>query len=133
MSRAFRALAAIFIGTLVAFALVVFVELFSSVVHPLPADFKGTEEEMCQHVARYPSWVLAIVVPAWAVTEFAGTWTAKKFGNLFSFAFVGVLLATALVLNISMLPYPLWFKVADLIAIPLAIAAAARLARHEKV
>lgn len=133
MSRAFRPLAAIFIGMLVAFALVVGVELFSSVVHPLPADFGGTEEEMCQHVASYRPWVLAIIVPAWAATAFAGTWTAKKIGNRFSLAFVGALLAAALVLNISMLPYPLWFKVADLIAMPLAIAAAARSARHGKV
>ena len=33
--------------------LVIAVEAYSSVVHPLPVDFKGTSEEMCLHVARY--------------------------------------------------------------------------------
>ena len=29
---------------------------------------------MCLHVERYPPWILALVVPAWAGTAFAGTW-----------------------------------------------------------
>ncbi|HEX2518177.1 MAG TPA: hypothetical protein VHK04_01370, partial [Castellaniella sp.] len=60
------------------------VELFSAVVHPLPEDFGGTTEELCRHVERYPPWVLALVVPAWAVTALVGTWTAKRMGNLCS-------------------------------------------------
>ena len=61
-----------------AFLLLVGVELFSAVVHPVPPNFGGTKEEMCQHVARYPQWVLAVVVPLWALTAFLGAWTARK-------------------------------------------------------
>jgi hypothetical protein len=82
MKAVLRTLAAVFAGLLVLFILVVAVELFSAVVHPLPEDFGGTKEEMCRHVERYPQWVLAVVVPAWAVAAFASTWTARRIGNL---------------------------------------------------
>jgi hypothetical protein len=121
MHAALRTLAAIVAGMFVAFVLVVALELFSSVVHPLPDGFAGTNEEMCLHVSRYPNWVLALVVPAWGVAAFVGTWTAQRIGNLCSFAIVAALLVAALVFNVSMLPYPMWFKIVNLLVIPGAI------------
>jgi hypothetical protein len=132
MNTALRVLAAVFAGLLVSFILVVGLELFSAVVHPLPADFGGTMEEMCRHVERYPPWVLAVVIPAWAVTALVGTWTAQRIGNLYSAAIVGLLLLTALLFNISKLPYPMWFKIANLLVIPAAIVAGHRLAIRPK-
>jgi len=132
MKTAFRALAAVFVGLLLSFLLVVAVELFSAVVHPLPEGFGGTTEEMCRHVERYPPWVLAVVVPAWAVAAFVGTWTARRIGNLYSAGTVGLQVLMALVFNISELPYPMWFKIANLFAIPVAAAAGARLAMPNK-
>jgi hypothetical protein len=117
---------------IVAFILVVAVEFVSAVVHPLPEDFGGTMEEMCRHVERYPHWVLALAVAAWAGTAFASTWTAKKMGNVYSFAIVGLLLLAALVFNISTLPYPMWFKIANLLAIPAAIVAGGRLSTRNR-
>src|SRR5215475_2576630 len=113
MMTVLRALVATVAGLVVAFVLVVGVELFSAVVHPFPEGFGGTPEEMCQHVERYPTWVLAVVVPAWAAAAFLGAATAKKIGNVYSFAIVSALLLLGLVSNISMLPYPLWFKIAN--------------------
>jgi hypothetical protein len=126
MKAVARTLAAMLGGLFVSFILVVAVEFFSAVVHPVPKDFGGTTEEMCEHVKRYPQWVLAVVVPAWAVAAFAGTWTARQIGNLISSAIVGLLLLAAVVCNISMLPYPIWFKVAILLVIPTAILAGCR-------
>lgn len=128
MHSALRTLAGILAGMLVAFVLIIAVELFGSVVHPLPEGFGGTNEEMCRHVEGYPPWVLAVVVPAWAVASFAGAWMARRLGNLWSFAIVGLLLLAGLVLNLSQLPYPLWFKIASLVAIPAGIIVAGRLA-----
>jgi len=128
MTTVFRAIGSIIAGMLVAFILVVAVELFSAVVHPVPADFGGTAEEMCLHVERYPNWVLAVVVPLWAGTALVGTWIAGRLGGRASALVVGLLLATALVCNLAMLPYPIWFKIACLVAIPGAIAAALYLA-----
>lgn len=39
-------------GLAVTFAAVVGVEAFSAVVHPLPPDFDGSMQSMCDHVAR---------------------------------------------------------------------------------
>ncbi|MGH7140139.1 MAG: hypothetical protein ACREHD_30745 [Pirellulales bacterium] len=127
MYTAFRTLAAILAGLFVALVLVVSVELFSAVFHPLPEDFGGTTAEMCRHVERYPQWVLGLVVVAWAVTAAIGTWTAMKMGNLCSYAMVGLVLLAALVFNVTMLPYPLWFKIVNLLVIPAAIIAGGRL------
>lgn len=130
MKAALRVLAAVLAGLVVSFILVVAVEFFSAVVHPLPKDFAGTTEEMCLHVQRYPHWVLAVVVPAWAAAAFAGTWIAQRIGNLYPAAMVGLLLLTALVFNISMLPYPIWFKIANLLAIPTAMIVGSRSAKR---
>lgn len=43
-------------------------------------------------------------------------------------ATVGLLLLASLAFNVAMLPYPLWFKIANLMAIPAAIFAATILA-----
>jgi hypothetical protein len=127
-----RILAGIFIGLIVALMLVVAVELFGSVVHPVPENFGGTMEEMCRHVEKFPPWVLAVVVPAWAVTALVSTWTAQRVGNLYSAVIVGLLLLAAVVFNISKLPYPIWFKVGNLILIPIAMVAGSRLSRRHK-
>lgn len=126
MMNALRIFAAVLVGLFVALLLVIAVELFSAVVHPLPADFGGTREEMCRHVERYPPWVLAIVVPAWALTALAGVWTAQRIENFYSAGIVGLLLLAALVLNIAMLPYPIWFKITNLLVIPAAMVAGCR-------
>ncbi len=122
MAQVLRCVAAFVAGIIVAFVFVIAVEFFSAVVHPMPPDFKGTMEEMCQHVARYPQWVLAVVVPAWAFTAFAGTWVAGRIGNRTSALGVGLLLVVGVVCNVSKLPYPLWFKLVILLVVPVAIA-----------
>jgi hypothetical protein len=117
MTSVLRLVGAIVAGLGLALALVVGVELFGAVVHPLPADFDNSMEQMCAHVERYPAWVLAVVVPLWAVTGGAGTWLAGRLGNRGCAITVGLLLVTAVVFNVSMLPYPLWFKLAAVIAV----------------
>lgn len=128
MATGFRILAAVIAGTIVAFVLLIAVELFSAVVHPVPPDFGGTMEEMCLHVARYPTWVLAVAVPLWGFTAFASTWTAGRIGGRIAAIVTGVLLLAALVFNIAMLPYPLWFKIVSPLAIPAASMLGGRLA-----
>jgi hypothetical protein len=121
-----RILAGIVAGLVLAFVLLMAVELFSAVVHPFPEGFKGTEEEICKHVERYPQWVLAVAVPAWAVTALVSTWAARKIGGFYPTVIVGLLLLAGLVFNISKLPYPIWFKIANLVVIPAAIFAGSR-------
>jgi hypothetical protein len=72
-------------------------------------------------VERYPHWVLALVVVAWGCTTFASTWVTSRIGGRGCGAFVGLILLAAVVSNVAMLPYTMWFKVVILIAIPAAI------------
>jgi hypothetical protein len=133
MMKAFlRTLAATIIALFTAVVLIVAVEAFSNVVHPPPKDFGGTMEEICQHVERYPQWVLAAVVPMWAIAAFVSSWIAQRIGNLYSLGIVGLSLLAALVFNLAKLPYPIWFKVANLLVIPAAIVAASRFAGRRK-
>ena len=133
MKVALRTLTAVSMGLFVALVLLVAVELFGAVVHPLPEDFGGTTEEMCRHVQRFPQWVLAVVVPAWAFTALIGTWTAQRIGNFIPSVILGLLLMAALVLNLSILPYPIWFKVANLLMIPTAIFAGTRRSMRREI
>src|SRR5262245_19836352 len=129
MKTALRTVAAVIAGLLVAFLLVSAVELLSNVVYPVPEDFGGTMEEMCRHVENYPNWILAVAVLLWGVTALVSTWIAQRIGNVYSAAIVGLILLAALVLNVSMLPYPIWFKIANLLVIPAACIAGGRTAR----
>lgn len=124
-----RVLGGIVAGLALAFVLVVAVELFSAVVHPFPEGFEGTEEEICAHVEKYPGWVLAAVVPMWALIVFSSTWVTRKIGGLVASVLVGLLLLVAVGFNQWMLPYPIWFEVANFIALPLAILGAVQIHR----
>lgn len=121
MKTVARILLSLVAGIGVSLILVVAVELVSAVIHPVPPGFQGTMEEMCQHVARYPHWILGLVVPAWGGTAFLGTWVARRLGNRGSGAIVGLLLLAAVICNVSQLPYAIWFKVVILLMIPVAV------------
>ncbi|QDU91366.1 hypothetical protein Pla175_47880 [Pirellulimonas nuda] len=112
MPAAARLIVAVVAGIVVALALLVAVELWSAVVHPTPADFGGTTDQMCAHVANYPPWVLALVVPMWGFTAWLSAWVARKIGGRSAAWVVSVLMLAAVVLNVAMLPYPAWFTLA---------------------
>jgi predicted MFS family arabinose efflux permease len=67
--------------------------------------------------------VLAVIVPIWGAAALVSTWIAGRLGNLASTLVVGLLLVAAVAFNLSMLPYPIWFKVACLVVIPAAAVA----------
>jgi hypothetical protein len=122
-----RTLAGIVAGMALAFALVVAVELFSAIVYPIPA---ALEENIPEHVRRYPHWILAVVVPAWGATIAAATWVAARVGSRLAGIVVALLLAWALTFNLLMLPYTLWFKIAMFLVLPLACFAGLRYGRR---
>jgi hypothetical protein len=128
MKSVLRIPLAVVAGLALAFALVVAVEFFSSVVHPFPANFDGN---IPAHVKRYPQWVLAVVVPMWGATAAAATWLASRIGGRLAGATVTLLLAAALAFNLSMLPYVMWFKIAMPAAFFISCLAGIRLGRRE--
>ena len=130
MLAVLRVSGAILVGAVVALALLIAVELLSAVVHPPSPDFQGTQEEIHDLVARYPDWVLAVCVPLWGLTAFVSTWVAGRLGGQVAAAVVALLLAAALLCNLSMLPYPLWFKIVQGAVILIAVACGVRWTRR---
>lgn len=126
MKSMLRTVLSVGVGVITAFLLLIAVEVFSAVVHPFPEGFRHTQEEMCRHVANYPAWVLAVVVPMWGGTALLSTWLAGRIGNLISVVIVGALLLAAVAANVAMLPYPSWFSVASPLVVLCAITAAGR-------
>ena len=116
-----RPIGASLLSILVVLLLLVAVELFSAIVHPFPADIEGPHEEICAHVARYPHWVLAAVVPMWGGIAWIGVWLAGRLGNRISSLTIAVLLLAAVTFNLSMLPYPLWFQLVQGVVVVFAV------------
>lgn len=112
-----RVIGSIIAGFALALVLVIALELFSSVVHPLPADFAGTADEMCRHVERYPAWVLAVAAVAWTSTAFVSTWLATRLGGKIPGILLSLFLVWAVVFNVAMLPYPVWFEAVSVLGI----------------
>jgi len=122
----------IFGSLAVTFCSVAAVEAFSAVVHPFPEGFEGTKEEICAHVEIYPAWVLAMVVLLWTLIAFNGCRLAQSSGGLASSLPVGILLLVAVGFNQWMLPYPVWFEVANFVALPLAMVGAIWMVRAQR-
>jgi hypothetical protein len=120
MKTVIRAVLGFLAGMGLAFALVIAVELFSTVVHPTPEGYTGSMDEMCQHVARYPDWVLGVVVLAWSAAAFASTWVAARIGSRWAGVAVILILTLGIVFNVTKLPYAMWFKIVMLSCFPVA-------------
>jgi predicted MFS family arabinose efflux permease len=126
MTNTLRAMAAVVAGMTLAMALVVAIEAFSEIVHPA-ARFHGNVPEQ---VRQYPLWVLGVVVVAYGGTAAAATWVASRVGNRISGGIVAILLTWALVFNLVMLPYTLWFKFAMTVVFPIACVLGIRFGRR---
>lgn len=116
MRSVLAALLGVVLGMALALALVIGVELFSAVVYPIPAEL---QENIPEHVRLYPHWVLGVVVPLWGGTVAAATWVATRVGNRPAGIIVSLLLAWALVFNLTTLPYTMWFKIVMFVVFPI--------------
>ncbi len=132
MARVLRNMGAIVVGMIVAIVLVIAIEFASAAAYPVPPNFGGTMEEMCLYVANIPQWLLALAVLAWGATAFVSTWTAQRIGSRGSALITGLLLLAAVIFNIVQLPYPIWFKLANLVVVPTAIVYGCRLSIRPK-
>lgn len=130
-----RSVASIVLSLVVALLLVIAMEGVGALLHPFPPGFEGTRDEMHAHVARFPGWVLAVVVVGWGATTFISTWMATRLGAGRHPAHgiaIGSILFLAVIFNMYMLPYPLWFELLNLVVFPLGIYYGARLGREER-
>ncbi|QDU95483.1 hypothetical protein [Lignipirellula cremea] len=125
IGKLLRSTGAIVAALVLALAGVIAVEGFSAVVHPFPPGVDATDLEACiAHVARYPHWVLGVVVGLWGGIVLGSVWLATRLGTGRHPAHgvaIGVLLCMAVAFNCWMLPYPLWFELALLLTLPVCV------------
>jgi hypothetical protein len=129
----FRSIFAVVSGLILAMALIVGIEVLCNLLHPFPEGFDHTDMEACKaHVAKFPPWVLAIGAVCWTATALVSTWLATRLGarrHPLHGILIGILLWAAVVLNISMLPYPIWFEALVVVGLPLATLLGIKLGR----
>ena len=126
-----RSVVAVVLGLIVAMFFVVVVEVVGSVLHPFPPGVDPTDYDAVKaHVARIPTWVLLLCDVGWGLGTFVSSWVATRLGSGRRFAHgivVGSILLVAAVANMLMLPYPVWFWVANLVGFPVAFTWGAKL------
>jgi len=132
ISSILRSVGSVVAGLVLAFAFVVAMEIFSEIYHPFPPGVDTSHLEVCKHVARYPTWVLAVAAAGWATGAFLAVWLATRLGTGRHPAHgivVGAILLALAGMNMAMLPYALWFPVVILVSFPLGTFLGVRTAR----
>lgn len=129
----FRSIGAVVAGIIVGFALVIGVEVFGMIVYPFPEGADPNDMDVCRkHIASCPGWILAVSAILWGLTAFVSVWVATRLGSGRHPAhgmIIGLLLCLAVGFNMWMLPYPLWFDLANIVAFPVAIYFGVRIGR----
>ena len=136
VKAALQSAGAIILSLVIAVVLAAALEGLSAILHPWPADFAGTSEEIAMQVETYPAWVLALLGGGgWGGTMFVSAWLATRLGTrrktIHGYS-VGLILIAAVIFNISMLPYPVWFSLLNLVVLPAALYLGVRLGRAKQ-
>ena len=117
-----RPMAAVGAGLLAALIFAIGVEGMSSVLHPFPPGVDPSDLEACRaHVASYPAGVLLLASLGWGIGTFVSSWLATRIGyrrHPWQGFVVGTILLALALVNMSMLPYPWWFWILNLVVFP---------------
>ena len=128
----FRNLAAIIIGVVTAFVIVMLVDKIGHMVYPPPVGLDSSEPDaMRPFLATLPIGAFLFILASSVVAAFAGTLLSCCIGtanpNLFGAAVGGIILAKTIE-NFIAIPHPLWLVLATLSGIILSTLFAMRLA-----
>ena len=128
-----RSVGSVIAGLVLAFVFVVAAEVVSAIFHPFPTGVDPYDLEACKaHVARYPTWLLAICTAIWVAAPLTGAWLATRLGTARHSnhgTVVGMILMATAGYNMGMLPYPIWFPIVVVMTFPLATILGIRLAQ----
>ena len=130
MGPGMRGFVGVLLGVALAFAITFAVELVNGMIYPPPpgTDFANPESVKAA-MAVMPKAALGVVLFGWAVAALAGSWLAAKFARPAGWPplTVGILLLAAAVMNMYMIPHPVWFWVIGVAIYPVATWVGARL------
>ena len=132
MTPTVRRFLALIAGLAVAFLVIVVVEMILHVVYPLPEEVNVHDPQSLKTaMAALPVGALAGVVVGWVLGTLLGSFTAAKVakgGALLPGLGVGIVLLVGSVMNMAVLPHPVWVWACALILIPTAAVVGTRLA-----
>lgn len=115
MNPMVRSILAVIVGMLVAFVLIVCVEMLGMRVYPPPAGMDPANlESIKAAMAQIPLGALLFVLLAYTVGSVAGGWVAARFApsaKLMHAMIVATLLFGAGLMNLMTIPHPPWFWV----------------------
>lgn len=116
-----RKISAVVLGIVIAIAIVAAVESLGHAVYPVPPDVRFDDPAQYQaYVAGLPAGALMFVLAAWVLGALIGgliaCLVAREKPFLYSTIIGGAILA-ATVMNLVMIPHPLWFSVTAIMSI----------------
>ena len=131
--RAFgRSFGAVILGLFLSVLITVGFETLGNRLYPLPPGIDPRDREALKaFAAALPAGALLLVLAGWVVGAFCGTLVAGAVAGRARMAhamIVALLLLATAVVNMAMLPHPVWMWVASVALLPLASYAAGRLA-----
>ena len=126
-----RALLATVAGLAVAALMIGLLESIGHSMYPPPEglDPYGDPEGFARAVEQMPAGTLIVVLLAWALGTFTGSWLAARIvGRAFYGFLVGGVMMLGGITNVISIPHPWWFTVAGIVLFLPAAYAGARLA-----
>jgi len=116
-----RKIAAVVLGVVLAFVLIIAVESLGHSVYPPPADLDFTDQAaMRAYVDTLPLGALLFVMAAWLAGTFGGGLLAILVAGESPFvnaAIIGGLVLLGTVINLVSIPHPTWFSITSVVAI----------------
>ena len=117
-------------GVLLALAITYVIETVNSRIYPPPPGTVFSDPESVKAMmAVMPKTALGVVLFGWALAALAGTWLAARLARPSGWPplTVGIVLLAAAVMNMYMIPHPLWFWLIGVAIYPVATWIGARL------
>ncbi len=113
-----RIIGGIVAGAATAVAVIMLIETIGHLAFPLPDDLALRDPEtVAEPVPAMPAAAKLIVVMAWFGGALAGGYVAKRIcGRRWAAWAIAALVAAAGIVNVMMIPHPVWMQIAAVIA-----------------
>ncbi len=117
MNPVVRSILAVISGLLVAFVLIAVVQMIGMRLYPPPAGMDPTNPESIKAaMAQIPLAALLFVLLSYAAGSVAGGWVAARFApkaKMMHAMILAALLFCAGLMNLMIIPHPVWFAIAS--------------------
>lgn len=118
-----RKILAVILGIVVAMLLVALTEFVGHKIYPLPADLDFTNyEQVKSFVQTLPLGALLFVLLGWGLGSFFGGLVAGLMSHekqMRASLIVGGVILAATIVNLVIIPSPIWFAISGVILVPL--------------